>query len=105
MGSRRLGEQWTSQKCISFLFEKNGLLICALCFQPFAERSQNDNFGFFFFWKMGTQALLCDTRAHLGRASVLSVYVELSVSVQSAMECQMHANDVFLRCVFERYDA
>ena len=29
----------------------------------------------------------------------------LSVSLAGALECQMRVNDVFLRCVFERYDA
>ena len=37
---------------------------------------------------------------------VLSVFVVLSVSVESAMECQMTClMKCFLRCVFERYNA
>ena len=37
---------------------------------------------------------------------MLSVFMVLSVSVESAMECQMTClMKCFLRCVFERYDA
>ena len=46
---------------------------------------------------------MCDRTA--GFYHVLSVFVVLSVSVESAMECQMTCLvKCFLRCVFERYD-
>ena len=47
---------------------------------------------------------MCDRTA--GFYQVLSVFVVLSVSVESAMECQMSClMKCFLRCVFGRYDA
>ena len=97
----------THRKC-AYFFEISSSLIFALCFLPSAARSSKKKtmsrgarFQGFLRRVEIFGAGMCDRTA--GFYHVLSVFVVLSVSVESAMECQMtRLMKCFLRWVFER---